>query len=759
VAYSIAEPEHQASAQPSAVSMIGKAPIQIIRVTALNGPNIWTYRPVVEALVDIGTLEDYPSHRIPGFSACIQAWLPGLIEHRCGVGTRGGFNLRLDEGTWAGHIMEHLAIELQNLAGMKTGFGKARQTSDRGIYKVVIRTRHPKVGARALEMARDMIHAAIHNQAFALHAVVAELKDLIDSECLGPSTAHIVEAAAERRIPFNRLNEGNLVQLGHGSRQRRIWTAETDATSAIAESICSDKDLTKQLLAGCGLPVPHGSVVTSAQHAWEAAQELGLPVVVKPTDANHGRGVSLDLRTQEDVVAAFALAQAEGSDVLVERCLQGEEHRLLVVGQRLVAVAKGETAIIHGDGVQTVEMLIDSQLNTDPRRGLTEDFPLNKIVLDKDAAVLLELKRQGVSRTSVLQTGQSVVIQRNGNVANDVTELVHPDVARTAILAARIVGLDIAGIDIVTPDISRPLAEQGGGIVEINAGPGLLMHIKPASGTAQPVGTAIVNHLFHDQPEPAAGRIPLVGVMGGPRATGVAQMTGWLMQMMNRTVGIASQNGLSLNQRRVLRSDATSLPVAQRLLVNRSVDAAVFETPAHRVLSQGIPYDRCLVGVVTDMPSPDGLAPWYIHEPDQLRQVVRCQVDLVLPQGWAILNADELAVAELAELCDGEVVLFSVIANNPVVLAHCANGGKAVFLRRRKMVFAADGTDIEGIDMTMPAVRQLSELHETSPCMMVASAAAAWVQGATPDMIRAALKTYGQHLTAQKAYPAATKPA
>ena len=323
--------------------------MKFLKVMPLHGPNIWTYRPVLEAWVDIGALEDSPSNTIPGFYERLTSWLPALEEHRCGVGERGGFLLRLREGTWPGHILEHVTIELQNLAGMQTGFGKARETSTRGVYKVVVRSRHATVSRACLEAARDLVMAAIEDRPFDVPATIASLRDIADSYCLGPSTACIVDAATDRKIPSIRLNEGNLVQLGYGARQHRIWTAETDQTSAIAESISSDKDLTKTLLQACGVPVPVGRLVESPEDAWEAAEEIGIPVVVKPRDGNHGRGVTTELMTCEDVESAYHLARDEGSGVIVERFVRGNEHRLLVVGGRLVAAARGESASVTGD--------------------------------------------------------------------------------------------------------------------------------------------------------------------------------------------------------------------------------------------------------------------------------------------------------------------------------------------------------------------------------------------------------------------------
>ena len=432
-----------------------KRDIDILRVLHLRGPNIWTYRPVLEAWVDIGALEDEPSNTIPGFYERLSSWLPSLVEHRCSYGERGGFLRRLREGTWPAHILEHVTLELQNLAGMPGGFGKARETSTRGVYKVVVRAWHDKVTRDALTAGRDLVMAAIEDRPFDVTATIELLRDGVDAYCLGPSTACIVDAADDLDIPAIRLSEGNLVQLGYGARQHRIWTAEeTDRTSAIAESISRDKDLTKRLLGSCGVPVPEGRLVESAEDAWKAAEEIGLPVVVKPTDGNHGRGVFTDLTDRGEIEAAYRVAREEGSGVIVERFVLGLEHRLLVVGGRLAAAAKGELASVVADGRSTIRDLVRSQLNSDPRRGDTEDFPLNPVRMN--STVRADLARQGFTPESVPPAGSTVLIQRNGNVAFDVTDRVHPDVAETAALAARVVGLDIAGIDLVAEAVDVP---------------------------------------------------------------------------------------------------------------------------------------------------------------------------------------------------------------------------------------------------------------------------------------------------------------
>jgi len=713
-----------------------KNDIAFLRITHLRGPNIWTYRPVIEVWLDLGELEECPSDTLPGFTDRLVALLPGLVEHRCGVGERGGFIERLHGGTWAGHILEHVVLELQNLAGMRTGFGKTRSTGEHGIYKMAFRTRDGVVGRAALETGRTLLMSAINNTPFDLDASVAALKELVDDHCLGPSTAHIVEAATERRIPFIRLNDGNLVQLGHGAAQRRIWTAETDRTGAIAESIASDKDLTKTLLSSCGLPVPEGALVRSAEEAWEEAESIGLPVVVKPYDGNHGRGVSLNLRTQADVEAAYHLAARKGdsSAVLVERFITGDEHRLLVVGKQLVAAARGESLWVTGDGVHDINKLADLQINNDPRRGVTEDSPLNAVVPENSGEIILELQRQGLTPDAVPAAGQKVLIQLNGNVATDVTDLVHPSIAAAATLAARIVGLDIAGIDLVAEDISRPLDEQRGAFIEVNASPGLLAHLKPAHGEPRPIGAAIVKHLFADG---ETGRIPVIGVTGTRGASMVARLIGCLLHLSGRHIGVANADGLYLDGRRVSNANSVRFDAGQRLLINRTVEAAVFESNARAILTEGLPYDKCQVGVVTDMNGVEELAEFYVRDTDDLARVVRSQVDVVLPEGVAVLNAADAAVAELAELCDGSVIFYAADEQNSVLGRHRAAGERIVFVRGGAVVLAHGATETVVIDLS----RLMPEVAEDIGSVLAATAAG-WALDVPADLLSAGLRTF-----------------
>ncbi len=714
-------------------------PIQILHTHHLRGPSIWTYHQAVEVLIDIGALEDFPSHQLPGFNERLLAWLPGLHEHHCGLGYRGGFVERLRDGTWPGHIMEHVAIELQNLAGLPAAFGKARSTDQRGVYKVVIRTGQKEVGIQALHAARDIVMAAANDEPFDIAGCVSHLKFLIEQHAMGPSTRAIVEAATQRKIPHIRLIEdGNLVQFGYGAKQRRIWTAETDRTSAIAEGISKDKDLTKQLLESCGVPTPEGQEVDSAEQAWEAAQDIGLPVVVKPSNANRGRGVVINLRTREEVMAAYEIAAKVSSYVMVERMVEGEEHRLLIVGNQLVAAVRGELSYLQGDGSSTVAQLVESQINSDPRRGEEEHFPLNPIRLPANGKVMLELQRQGQTPDSVPEAGRQVLLERNGVLNQDITDLVHPSVAELACLAARIVGLDIAGVDVVVHDISRPLEPQGGAIIEVNAGPGLLMHLQPAVGQPRPVGEAIVEHLMGRDND---GRIPVVGISGVEHTTAVAMLTGWLLYRAGYVTGLACNAGMYLQMDRIETASPGEWESGQRILMNRTTTAAVIESSPRSILEHGLAYDRCQVGVVTGVPMPEGLQDHHVHSHDQMRNVLRTQVDVVLPSGCAVLNADDEVCAGLAELCDGSVLFYTVKADHELLAEHCADeGGRFLVVRDERIVLIDHRGETLVMDLRHPMVERLLQQHLALPALLAAVGAALALE-MDPALVRAGVET------------------
>ena len=716
--------------------------IVIKSTTYLRGPNIWTYCAIIEAVIDIGDLEDSPSDTVPGLYERLTDWLPSLIEHRCSPGVRGGFLMRLKEGTWPCHILEHVTLALQDLAGVPGyGFGRARETETRGVYKVMVSGWEEKVTLAALYMGRDLVMAAIDDLPYDLEGELEKLRDIAQDLCLGPSTASMVLAADERTIPAIRLSQGNLVQFGYGAKQRRIWTAETDQTSAIAETISRDKSLTKEILETCGVPIPNGRAVDSAADAWEAAQDLGLPVVVKPVDGNHGRGVFINLETRAEIEAAYDVAVDEGSGVLVERFIRGNEHRLLIVGGKLAAAAKGQTASVVGDGQQTVLELIASQINSDPRRGRGEDQPLNPVRID--SAARLELTRQGFDSESVIPAGREVLIQRNGNVAFDCTDEVHPEVVTMAALAAKAVGLDVAGIDLVAEDISKPLHSQGGAIVEVNAGPGLLMHLKPAEGLSRPVGHAIINHIF---PEDENGSIPLVGVTGSHGTTQIARLINHILNAHGWRTGLANTNGLSVGSRQLFAGNAANWDQARRLLLNREVEAAVIENDGMEILTKGLAYDRCTVGVVTNIVYSEAfkqpeVAYHAFETAEDLVKVYRCQVDVVWPHGVGVLNADDANVATMAQYCDGSITFYSMLPDSPVIAAHRAEGKRAVFLEQNTIMLA-DGASQQTF-MTMNELNHTDHrLQAPATGEVLAAIAAAWGLGISKDVIKGAIRSF-----------------
>jgi cyanophycin synthetase len=715
--------------------------LDIREIHILRGPNIWANYPVMEAWVDLGSLKDTGSDEVHGFNERLKAWLPGMIEHRCSVGERGGFFQRLDRGTYPAHILEHVTLELQSMAGHPLGFGKARETCVEGLYKVIVRFDDEVVVQECLRTARELLLAAYTGGTFDVAAEVKRLQDVVDRNALGPSTKAIVDAAKKRGIPWRRLQEGrSLIQLGQGAKQRRIWTAETDRTGAIAEYIAQDKDLTRTFLKQAGLPVPEGQTVGHADEAWEAAQDIGLPIVVKPTDANHGRGVFIDLTTQEQVAEAYEQALNEGSGVMVEKFIPGVDHRLLVVGNDMIAASRGDPAVVVGDGKSTVVQLIDDQLNSDPRRGELETCPWDKIDTVKwDPVILADLQNQGHPPESVPHDGERVMVARFANWAIDITDEVHPSVRDHVITAAKVAGLDICGVDVVCEDISKPLEAQGGAIVEINASPGLLMHLKPAIGKVRPVGEAIVNMLF---PE-GDGRIPVIGVTGTHGKTTTVKLLAHLLASTGKFLGACHSDGLQFGERKAASKQGDRLVGTQGVLLHPWTEIAICETSAESIILEGVGYDRCQTGVVLNVSS-DHLGLGYIDTLVQMTKVKRCVVDVVLPGGTAVLNADDPLVAGMAEYCKGSVLFFSRDADNSILVEHRQKGGRAAFVSAEKIMLAEGSTEralCRFDEVSLPLESHFAfHLHD-----VLAACATAWDQGLSDEAITAGLRSFQMH--------------
>jgi cyanophycin synthetase len=711
---------------------------------ALRGPNIWANFPVLEAWVDLKELSQRPSDQLPGFNDRLLAWLPSLASHRNTVGQPGGFVEWLQRGMYLAHILEHVTLELESLTGTPVTFGRARETSESGVFKVVVEYKEEEVARACLATALALITAAVEGSDFDVAGEVKKLEDMAHDVCLGPSTASIVHAAEARGIPVRRLSSGSLVQLGHGARQRRILTAETDQTGAIAESIAQDKELTRNLLRQVGVPVPAGRPVTDAEDAWEAAEEIGVPVVVKPQYGNQGRGVATNLTTREQVMAAFAAAKEEGSSIMVEKFAPGADYRILVIGGRMVAAARRESAHVIGNGRSTITQLVE-EVNRDPRRSDDHATVLTKIRLDQIA--LAVLAEQGFTPEAVPATGVRVLVRRNANLstggtAADVTDFVHPEVAARAVEAAQMIGLDIAGVDIVVSDIGRPLESQGGVIVEVNAGPGLRMHLQPSSGKPRPVGEAIIESLYPDRQD---GRIPIVAVTGVNGKTTTTRFIAHIVRSLGRKVGMTCTDGIFINDRRIEAGDCSGPMSAQAILMNPAVEAAVLETARGGILRAGLGFDRCDVAVVTNIGEGDHLGLSDIETLEKLAAVKRTIVDAVSANGAAVLKANDPLVAQMARDCRAPVIFFAQRADDPVIAAHRRAGGRAIFVRHDTVIIA------EGeVEIPLVALENVPLTHGGRIAFQVenalASAAAAWALGIPRDAIRAGLESFAADL-------------
>lgn len=714
--------------------------MEITSVKVLRGPNQWASFPCLEAKVDLGRFEDFPSDTLPGFNDRIKAWLPTMIEHRCSVGERGGFFQRLDRGTWLGHVLEHVTLEIQSLAGSVVGFGRARETQERGVYHVVVEYREESFAIDCLHTARRLVMAAVDGADFDVAAEVRRLHGVLLEEQLGPSTRSIVEAAAARGIPARRLNEGSLVRLGYGAKQRRILASETDATGAVAEAIAQDKELTRRLLAEAGVPVPDGRPVADAAAAWAAAEELGLPVVVKPRCGNQGRGVTVNLSSRADVELAWRRARDQEATVVVERFAPGADHRVLVVGGRMVAAARRLPPAVIGDGAATVRELVE-RVNADPRRCADHAGALSPIPLDDVA--LAVLAEQGLDVDAVPAAGCRVLLRKSANLstggtAEDVTEAVHPDVAARAVEAARIVGLDVAGIDIVAEDIGRPLESQGGVVVEVNAAPGLRMHLEPAIGTPRDVGAAIVDTLFAPGDD---GRIPVAAVTGTNGKTTVVRLLAHLAAAGGATVGTTCTEGVWIGPRQIDAGDCSGPKSARRVLAHPAVTTAVLETARGGILREGCGFDRCDVAVVTNIAAGDHLGLDGIDTPERIAWVKGAIVAAVRKTGAAVLNAADPLVVEMKKWCQGQVVYFGLDPALPLIVEHLAQGGLAATVREGWIVLC-DGpreTRLAHLDK-VPLVHKGLVPFQVENAL--AAAAAAWRLGVPLELVRIGLESF-----------------
>ncbi|MEC4768724.1 cyanophycin synthetase [Halomonas sp. CUBES01] len=671
--------------------------MNILDHRALRGPNYYSRYPAIYMRLDIGELEERPSDLVPGIVERLTTLLPTLQEHRCSLGRPGGFLERLERGTWAGHVVEHVAIELENLIGFSVGYGKTVDSYETGIYNVVYRYRDEACGLAAGVESVGLVERLFRDAEIDVPDILERLKQVRDAHMLGPSTAAIVAAATRRGIPHVRLSEENsYIQLGHGHRQQRIQATVTGHTDLIGYGIADDKEWTKQVLGDAGIPVPQGWVCGSFDAALDAARTIGYPVAVKPIIGNHGRGVSTNIEDDQALSDAFDIAAHHNASVIVEQYIRGEDHRLLVIDGKLVAAARRRPAHVMGDGAATLQALVDAE-NNDVRRGVGHENLLTQIQLDDQSLRLIG--QQNLTLQSVIPAGDIVYLKPTANLstggtATDVTDDVHPEVRYAAERIARLVGLDIIGIDLLAETLTKPLEEQSAAVVEVNAGPGFRMHLSPTHGEGRDVGRPVIDMLFPDSE--TTGRIPIAAVTGTNGKTTTVRLLSHLLRQAGRNVGMACTGAIEIDNHVIMRGDYSGPQAAAIVLREPTVECAVLEVARGGIMRRGLGFDECDVGVLLNIAS-DHLGEHDIHTLDELARCKTVVIDAVRQGGTAVLNADDPRVLEGQEWARGDIIFFTLDPNSRPVRQHVRDQGVAFTLHNERIVMRQGHVEAEVI--------------------------------------------------------------
>jgi cyanophycin synthetase len=719
--------------------------MRILKIQTLRGPNYWSIRrhKLIVMRLDLENLAETPSNEIPGFYEGLVEALPSLEGHYCSPGCRGGFLLRVREGTMMGHIVEHVALELQELSGMQVGFGRTRETATPGVYQVVIEYLNEEAGRYAARAAVRLCQSIVDRGRYPkaeLEQDLQDLKELWRDASLGPSTEAIVKEAEKRGIPWMSLPARFLIQLGYGANQKRMQATMTDNTSVLGVELAGDKEATKRILAASGVPVPRGTVINFLDDLEEAIEHVGgFPIVIKPVDGNHGRGITIDIRTREEAEAAYDAARQVSRAIIVERYYVGRDHRVLVIDGKVVAVAERVPAHVVGNGRSTIADLIE-ETNQDPNRGEGHDNVLTKIELDRTSYQLLE--RQGYTLNSVPNKGEMCYLRATANlstggIAVDRTDEIHPETVWLAQRVVKIIGLDIAGLDVVTTDISRPLREVDGVIVEVNAAPGFRMHVAPSVGIPRNVAGAVMDMLF---PNDQSSSIPILTVTGTNGKTTTTRLLAHICKQTGKVVGYTTTDGTYIGDYLVETGDNTGPQSAQLILQDATVEVAVLETARGGLLRSGLGFEAANVGVVLNVAA-DHLGIGDIDTIDQLANLKSVVAESVYPDGYAVLNADDVRVAAMAEKTKANIAYFTMNPNSDLVRKHIQKGGvAAVYENGYLSIVKGDWTHrierAENIPLTMGG---------RAPFMIanaLAASLAAFVQNVTIEQIRAGLKTF-----------------
>jgi cyanophycin synthetase len=657
--------------------------MKIREINAMRGPNYWSVRrhKLIVMVLDLEEMEELPSNKIDGFYDRLKNMFPSMYEHRCSVGEPGGFFQRVEEGTWMGHIIEHIALEIQTLAGMDVGFGRTRGYGEHGVYSVVFAYMEESVGRYAAEASVRICEALVSGVEYDMSEDIQKMRELREADRLGPSTGSIVEEAEARGIPWIRLNKYSLCQLGYGANQKRIQATVTSETSSIGVELACDKEDTKYLLEQAEVEVPRGDIIRRERSLEEACQYVGYPLVIKPVDGNHGRGITVDIQNYEEALQAFRQAKesSRSGAIIVEKFIVGEDYRLLVINHKLVAAAKRTPAHVIGNGKSTVQELID-EVNEDPRRGYGHENVLTQITVNELTITII--KDAGYTLESVLPEGERLILKDTANLstggtAEDVTDIVHPSNVSMAERISKIIDLDICGIDIMTTDISKPLSDTGGAVLEVNAGPGFRMHLAPTKGLPRNVAAPVIDKLFPKKGD--TGRIPIIAITGTNGKTTTSRLIAHIAKMNGYRVGYTTSDGVYIQNRLLMSGDCTGPASAEFVLKDPTVNFAVLECARGGLLRAGLGFKKCDVAVVTNVAA-DHLGLKGIHTIEQLAKVKGVVPETVLPEGYAILNADDDLVYDMRRSVECNVALFSLDENNPRIKAlQRLNGITAIY--------------------------------------------------------------------------------
>ncbi len=652
--------------------------MKILEIKILRGPNYWSVRrtKLIQMKLDLEEMEQRPTNSIDGFRQRLEKMFPTMIEHRCSVGERGGFFQRVDEGTWMGHVIEHIALELQTLAGMDVGFGRTRTANEKeGVYYVCFTYMEEDAGVYAAKASVRIAQALIDDTPYDLNEDIQQLREIREDTRLGPSTGCIVEEAAKRNIPFIRLNKQSLVQLGYGVNQKRIRATIASTTSNIAVDIACDKEETKMLLEAAEIPVPRGTVIRTEEGLKDAVAKYGYPLVIKPIDGNHGKGNTTNITTWEQATKALEAAKQYGRNVIVEKFITGFDFRCLVINNKFICAALRTPASVVGDGVHNIQWLIE-ETNKDPRRGYGHEKVLTQITIDQFTQKMLDDAK--ITLEHVPAKGERVLLKPTANLSTggtstDVTDEVHPANVFMFERIAKIIGLDICGIDVMATDLRTPVAENGGAILEVNAAPGFRMHIEPAEGLPRNVAEPVIDMLF---PKGSEGRIPIIAVTGTNGKTTTTRLTAHIAKTARKKVGYTTSDGVYIQNQLMMKGDCTGPVSSTFVLKDPTVDFAVLECARGGILKNGLAFTNCDVAIVTNVAA-DHIGLGGINTVEQMAKVKAVVPETVFPHGYAILNAEDDLVYNMKHDLKCNIALFSMDENNARLKAHCAAGGLA----------------------------------------------------------------------------------